>query len=273
MFMCLFIRLQHISHEAPEGKKWQVNDVANISTKLLMSSFYACVDNKIYVSMYIAEGKKVQEKHKIEISTQREPNSVFLTEDGSILVVCVGMNIQFYKASNGTLQKTVVLEEQPSCICRGKNELLVATDNSSTIQIFNFEAIQTKKVVLVRLDQSDYPTDMAMVGDVIYLCTKKYGQALSYDQYGVKLSAYKRNDEQNSKANSIAVHREKRLVFILWNKCNVLVYSHLSNEILFSVDTICSTKVRLNDDYMMTLKVPANNEILIYDVVSTAYML
>lgn len=273
MCMCLFIRLQHISHEEPEGKKWQVNDVANISTKLLMSSFYACVDSKIYVSIYSAEGKKVQEKHKIEISTQSEPNSVLLTEDGSIIVVCVGMNIQFYKARYGTLQKTVVLEAQPSCICRAKKELLVATDNSSTIQIFNFEAIQTKKVALEGLDQSEYPSDMTMGGDRIYLCTQKTGQALSYDQNGAKRSAFKSNDEQNFKASSIEFHGEKKLVFILWNNCYILVYSHLSNESLFSVDTTCATKMRLIDDHMMILKVPETKEILVYDVVSTAVTL
>lgn len=271
--MCLFIRLQHISHEAPEGRKWQVNDVANISTKLLMSSFYASVDQKIYVSIYSAERQEVQEKHSIEVSTQTEPHSVLMNKDASTLVVCVGMNIQFYQASNGKLQKTFILEKEPSCTCRGEEGLLVATANSSTIQSFNFEAIQTKNVVLEGLDQSDYPTDMTMIGDVIYLCTQKNGQALSYDQHGVKLSAFKSNDEQNYKANSIEVHREKELVFILWNKCNVLVHSHLSNESLFSVDFTSATKVRLIDDYMMILIVPEKNEILVHDVVSTAYML
>ncbi|PIK51577.1 hypothetical protein BSL78_11539 [Apostichopus japonicus] len=230
-----------------------------------MSSFYASVDNKLHVSIYSAQWQEVKEKRNIEVSAHTEPHSVLINKDGTILVACVGMNIHFYQAHNVQLQKTVTLEKEPSCTCIGEEGLLVATDNSSTIQIFNFEAIQTKKVVLEGLDQSDFPSDMTMVGDVIYLCTQKNGQALSYDQHGVKLSAFKSNDEQNYKANSIAVHQEKELVFILWNKCNVLVYSHLSNESLFSVDTTCATKVRLIDDYMMILIVPEKNEILVND--------
>ncbi|XP_071843755.1 uncharacterized protein [Apostichopus japonicus] len=259
-------------HNETEDHKWQINDITTGASGMVASSQFNDVTSRTYISICIVVGKTIQQiqQHSVNKSMKdRFTQCLSLLEDKTAFVVSFGKNLQFYEVNRGMLYNSITLENGSSCICTKDEDIFVSIISSCTVKVFDIEGRLQRDFLLGNLQHGDYPADMTVVDNILYLCTTLSGHAFAYclsSSDTSKVISFKNGVTRSSRANSITVHKEKKLVFILWDNVNICIYPDTSSDNIHCTEISHSNKVRITDSNIMFSVNQCKDEILIYDV-------
>ncbi|XP_071842935.1 uncharacterized protein [Apostichopus japonicus] len=259
-------------HNETEDHKWQINDITTGASDIMASSQFDGVTSRTFISICIIKGKTIQQiqQHSINKSMKdRFTQCLCFLEDKKAFVVSFGKNLQFYEVNRGILYNSITLENGSSCICTEDKDIFVSIMYACTVKVYDIKGRLQRDFPLSNLQQGDYPSDMTVVENTLYLCSTLSGHAFSYclsSSDTSKVTSFKNGVTRSSRANSITVHKEKKLVFILWDNVNICIYSDTSSDNIHCTEISYSNKLRITDGNIMFSINQYKDEILIYDV-------
>ncbi|XP_071841940.1 uncharacterized protein [Apostichopus japonicus] len=132
-------------------------------------------------------------------------------------------------------------DKSAKCITVREEEIFIGLDDSNEVIVFDFSLNEIKTITLERL-VSDYPEDITVYGDNLFISTCRRSRAIRYNMEGKIVHEYK--SSRYSFACSITV---SGLVYILWDWLHVVVYSLSDSQQLMSFDVDKSDRIRIVD--------------------------
>ncbi|XP_071848882.1 uncharacterized protein [Apostichopus japonicus] len=140
--------------------------------------------------------------------------SVCLLDDRLFLTCCED-TIALYDSSNGGLVNQGKFNGQASCMTTRDSLVYVCLISRKVIVLDARELSKDRKITLKGLGVKEWPIDITVSNNKLFICTGWYWRALMCNSEGEIEQEY--INTQYSLALSITVSEEKGLIFILWN--------------------------------------------------------
>ncbi|XP_071822812.1 uncharacterized protein [Apostichopus japonicus] len=132
----------------------------------------------------------------------------------SLFVTCCDGTIKSYDTNNGCLVQQAKIIGVARCINTGDGSVYVGLASNKVI-VFDVQFIERKTITLKGLKDSDYPDDITVSNNKLFICTGlSFRRALMCNNDGEIEQEY--TNQQYKDAWSITVSEEKGLIFILW---------------------------------------------------------
>ncbi|XP_071842585.1 uncharacterized protein [Apostichopus japonicus] len=170
--------------------------------------------------------------------------------DKKTIVLYVDRSLHYYNIIDGTLLKSTSLNWTPICLCFYKEKLFAASA-SSKILVDEYSEMKNFKEILLNDLEDDSPSDMVVVNQNVYICTRSKGRALAFTFNGKLCMEFGHKADVNDKAGSICVHERTELVFVSWNATNLKIYSSTSGQMVRSVDVTKVYKLRITEESIL----------------------
>ncbi|XP_071849585.1 uncharacterized protein [Apostichopus japonicus] len=176
--------------------------------------------------------------------------SVCLLDD-RLFVSCCMNTIALYDSSNhGDLVKKGQFNGEASCMTTRDGLVYVGLISSKVIVLDSRELIIQKTIILTG-SVRDWPYDITVSNDKLFISTGRNGRALMYNSEGEIKQEYK--NTQYIYACSITVSEEKGLIFILWSDgegSQVVVHSSISGGHILASFKVPdnSRRIRINNN-------------------------
>lgn len=253
--------------------QWKVDDIAIADTVEFFLSGHNLQTNETFISVY---DKDFHKKYNRPYLSKNFSNlhgqrrwCMCLEECGKI-GLGVDNHLRCYDTKRETFYREVKLNYCPSGACFYQGNIYTSSFSSNTLKVISPKSIELKEIVLWDIEL-DYPSDVDIRLDTIYICTGIKGRALSFAINGMKKKEYKPFGDENSTATSICLHERSELVFVLWDKCRVSLYTKMSSQCLRFFEITTADKVRVSQGSRLLTVDTSIGSVEVYDVVSTPF--
>lgn len=269
------IRLKTISDESTR-EKWQIKDInteSSTSGTVIVSSYNEeLLKTSIFVYSSV-KGKLGGDRLKITPHRQETCRYlVALIESNSQVLVVFRNQIESYDLNTDTLQQSIKLDIQPTNLCVRGNDIFIASSSSNRIAILGLDFRRKRDLILKDVDSKDSISDLDVDSDKLYVCLTTPGLALSFDiTRGKKVLSFENSLSVVSVANSITVYTKHNLVFVLWDKSQVHIYSNVDGCCFHAVTFLQSWKIRMASDYTLVTADNTRDAVQLYDMVSKTF--
>lgn len=184
------------------------------------------------------------------------PRYVCLLGD-SVFVTCCGDTIELHDTEHGGLVNLRKFTRKASCMAVD-GRIYVGLYNSTDLIVFDLRLNQINRITLQRLRERDYPWDMTVNNNNLFICTyHHYGRAFMSNTNGEFQHQYKKPNRQYWGAWSITFCEENGLVYVLWygggGKRVVVVYyfSQERSSLPVSHSSLPSSHSSLSDGHCL----------------------
>ncbi|PIK55108.1 hypothetical protein BSL78_08003 [Apostichopus japonicus] len=145
--------------------------------------------------------------------------------DDRLFLTCCKNTIALYDSSNGGLVNHGKFNGEAYCMTT-RDGLVYVGFRSNKVIVLDARELRIKKTITLKgLVEGDWPDDITVSSNKLFICTGWYRRALMYNSEGEIELEY--TNTQNRYPYSITVSEEKGLIFILWGSKDrqVVVYS------------------------------------------------
>lgn len=158
--------------------------------------------------------------------------------DAQRFVICGSNTIESYDIKAGGILHRGQFNGEAWCMTNAGGFIYMALDSSQVI-VFDSKLIKIKAITLHGLDKGDWPWDIAVSNDKLFICTGyPYFRALLCNGDGEIEQEYTK--QQDKYAYSITVNEAKGLLFILWGGGSgtrvVVAFSLFGGHVTLSAD-------------------------------------
>ncbi|XP_071842497.1 uncharacterized protein [Apostichopus japonicus] len=234
---------------------WELQDVTVDSTKVAVSG-YNEVTGTSFIDLFAfnipnSSTQFITRFYSIEFKnpSRWRPRCVSFLDDARIVTVCGDQLDVFNIKTDDIPTHSDQLRNGPAkCMTVREGEIFIGLSPNEVI-VFDFSLNKIKTITLEGL-VSDYPLDITVYGDNLFISTLRNTRAIRYNMEGVMLHEY--NTPDYPSAYSITVSSEFGLVFVsCWSLPvdAVVVYSLSENHTLFTFRVINESliRIRIND--------------------------
>ncbi|KAJ8023918.1 hypothetical protein HOLleu_36492 [Holothuria leucospilota] len=230
-----------------------------------------------YIDLYSGNNSDSRDKLKLFYSKEFEKYSnysfryvSFLNKSVSKLVTCIGDKIEIIDTKNESkVLQSCRVNGETTCLTVKEKDIFIGLEDSQTVFVFNNDLKEMKKISIEGIQDGDYPGDLQVIKDTVFVCTGRDGRALSLSVYdGSIVSEYTYTTGMYSSAYSITVSEEMNLVAVLWGGRRIIVYSLNKKKsfVVLDVDSIVH-RIRISDRDRMIITGNRNTgEIKMYDL-------
>ncbi|KAJ8023841.1 Serine/threonine-protein kinase MRCK alpha [Holothuria leucospilota] len=254
--------VQHIQHERFTTKQhgyqlWYLS--LDLSGNIAVSGYHYS-SGRTYIDLYSGNNSDSRDKLKLFYSKEFEKYSdywyrhvSFLDKNVSKLVTCIGDEIEIIDTKNESkVLRSCRVNGMTTCLAVREGEIFIGLLESQTVLVFNNDLKETKKIRIKGIKDGDWPWDLQVIKDTIFVCTDTYDRVLSLSVYdGSIVSEYTDTTAMYRSAWSISASEEMNLVAVLWSKYpkkGIIVYSLNKSKsfLVFDVDYDV-TRIRISD--------------------------
>ncbi|XP_071843397.1 uncharacterized protein [Apostichopus japonicus] len=234
---------------------WELQDVTVDSTKIAVSG-YNEVTGTSFIDLFAlnipdSSTPFITRFYSKEFKnpSRWRPRCVSFLDDSRIVTVCGDQLDVFNIKTDDIPTHSDLLRGGPAnCMTVREGEIFIGLSPNEVI-VFDFSLNKIKTITLEGL-VSDYPLDITVYGDNLFISTLRNTRAIRYNMEGVMLHEY--NTPDYPSAYSITVSSEFGLVFVsCWSLPvdAVVVYSLSENHTLFTFRVINESliRIRIND--------------------------
>ncbi|PIK51581.1 hypothetical protein BSL78_11543 [Apostichopus japonicus] len=254
--------------------KWQINDVntePSSSGTVLLSAYYKDL-MKTSIFVYASVKGKAGRGDRISITPHRQETGRYLvslikSKTKSEVVVVFKNQIESYDLNTNSLQQSVRLEIQPSNVFVRDDEIFLSAASSNKVIVLGLDFRKKGEILLRDVDAKESLSDMVVVTGKMYVTLAVSGQAVSLDvTRGKTVLTFENSLSVVTMANSITVHSVLNLVFVLWDKTQLQIYSNVDGCCLHAVTFLQSWKIRITPDNILIAADNKRNVVSLFDM-------
>ncbi|XP_071843097.1 uncharacterized protein [Apostichopus japonicus] len=266
-------RLTSISDDSNRDK-WQINDIntePSSSGTVVLSAYYKDL-MKTSIFVYGSVKGRAGRGDRISITPHRQETGRYLvslikSKTKSEVVVVFKNQIESYDLNTNSLQQSVRLEIQPSNVFVRDDEIFLSAASSNKVIILGLDFRKKGEILLRDVDAKESISDMVVVTDKMFVTLAVSGQAMSLDiTRGRKVLTFENSLSVVTMANSITVHSVLNLVFVLWDKTQLQIYSNVDGCCLHAVTFLQSWKIRITPDHILIAADNKRNVVSLFDM-------
>ncbi|KAJ8023752.1 hypothetical protein HOLleu_36284 [Holothuria leucospilota] len=273
--------VQHIQHErfTTEQHGYQFLYLSLDFSGNIAVSGYHYSSRRTYIDLYSGNNSDSRDKLKLfysikfgKYSNYLERYVSFLDKNISKLVTCIGDKIEIIDTkSESKVLRSCRVNGTTECLAVREGEIFIGLYESQAVLVYNNDLEETKKIRIKGIQDGEFPWDLQVIKDTIFVCTGRYGfgRALSLSVYdGSIVSEYTDTTGMYGYSDSIAVGEKLNLVAVLWGWRRIIVYSLNKNKsfLVFDVDDDV-TRIRISDrDRMIITGNRETGEIKMYSL-------
>ncbi|KAJ8023683.1 hypothetical protein HOLleu_36187 [Holothuria leucospilota] len=221
-----------------KGSGWELNGLSlSADGKIVVSGFH--YNGKSFIDLYSTSKDKtklIYSKEFDKYSNKPYQNVTFCDFKTGMIAACVADKLELFEivASKLSRSSSRKLNGESRSVAVTEGKIFLGISGSNKILVFNQNFDESKSINLEGIEETEYPWDMALVKDRLFVITRVRGignRALSYGrESGSILTEFQNTVRRNPSAQSIAVSENSGLVVVLWNGDQIISYPFSENK-------------------------------------------